>query len=135
MNWKLIVLLAGCGVVMGIASVLGFTSGIEGFLWLAIGIISVLVIVKKATARFFLHGFFVGLIGGAVAQLIQFLFFSRYMASNPDLAKSFTGIPGGMDAWYFVLMLASIIGLVSGFILGLLCWVAAKLVARSQVAA
>ena len=40
MNWKLIGLLAGFGVLMGVASVLGFTEGIEAPLWLAIGFLA-----------------------------------------------------------------------------------------------
>jgi hypothetical protein len=36
MNWKLVVAVAAFGVVMGLASVLGWTDGLEGWLWLAI---------------------------------------------------------------------------------------------------
>ena len=119
---------------MGIASVLGFTAGIEGLLWLAIGLICVLVIVWRVPIRSFSHGLLVGLIGGVAAPLIQFLFFSAYMANNPELSNRFARIPGGMDARYFVVMLAPIIGLISGLVLGLVCWVAVKLVGKRRVA-
>lgn len=135
MNWKLICPLAGFGVLMGVASVLGFTTGIEGLAWLVIGIICVGAIVWKAPGRSFQHGFIVGLIAGAVAPLIQFLFFSTYMANNPELSARFSEIPGGLGARYFVLLLAPIIGLVSGFVLGLACGLLAKLTRKSQVAA
>ena len=135
MSWKLIGLLAGFGVLMGVASVLGFTAGTEGLLWLFIGLICVGVIVWKAPRRWFQHGFFVGLIGGAGAPLIQFLFFPSYMANNPELSTRFAEIPGGMNARYFVLVLAPIIGLIGGLVLGLVCWLVAKLTSRSRVAA
>ena len=134
MNWKLIGLLAGFGVLMGVASVLGLTKGIEGLLWLVIGIICVLGIVSRAPTRSFLHGFLVGLIGGAVAPIIQFLFFAAYMANNPELSKRFAEIPGGMEAKYFFLMLTPVIGLGSGLVLGLVCWLVAKLAGRKRVA-
>jgi hypothetical protein len=132
MNWKLIAPLAGFGVLMGVASVLGFTAGIEGLLWLFIGLICVGAIVWKAPGRSFQHGFLVGLIGGAVAPLVQFLFFSTYIANNPELSARFSEIPGGLGARYFVLVLAPIIGLLSGFVLGLACWAAAKMTGRSR---
>jgi hypothetical protein len=133
MNWKLIGLLCGFGVLMGGASVLGFTKGVEGLLWLVIGVICVWLIVWRAPVRFLPHGFFVGLIGGAVAPVIQFLFFSAYLANNPELATRFAEIPGGMEPRYFVLMLTPIIGLISGLMLGLACWLVAKLAGKSRV--
>lgn len=135
MNCELIGLLGGFGVLMGVASVLGFTNGMEGLLWLVIGIICVVFIVWRAPLRPFLHGFFVSLIGGAVAPVIQSFFFSAYMANNPELSNRFAEIPGGLDARYFVVMLAPIIGLISGLVLGLASWVAAKLVGRNRTAA
>jgi hypothetical protein len=134
MNWKLIGLLCGFGVLMGGASVLGLTKGMEGLLWLVIGVICVWLIVWRAPVRFFLHGFFVGLIGGAVAPVVQFLFFATYRANNPELATRFAEIPGGMEPKYFFLMLTPIIGLASALALGLVCWLAAKLIGKKQVA-
>jgi hypothetical protein len=133
MNWKLIGLLSGFGVLMGVTSVLGFTKGMEGLLWLAIAVICVFLIVWRAPIRFFLHGIFVGLIGGAVAPVIQFLFFSTYLANNPELATKFAEIPGGMEPSYFVLMLTPIIGVISGLVLGVACWLVAKLAGKSRL--
>jgi hypothetical protein len=134
MNWKLISLLSGFGVLMGVASVLGFTKGLEGLLWLVIAAVCVCLVAWRAPGRWFLHGFCVGLIGGAVAPVIQVLFFSSYMANNPDLATRFAEIPGGMEARYFFLMLTPAIGLLSGLVLGFVCWLVAKLPGKSRSA-
>ena len=125
----------GFGVFMGVASVLGFTSGIEGFLWLGIGLICASVIVWRAPGRSFQHGFLVGLIAGTVASLLQFLFFPTYMSNNPDLATRFFQVPGGLSARSFVLILAPIIGLVSGIVLGTVCWAVARLFGKGRAAA
>ena len=134
MNWKLIGLLSGFGVLMGVASVLGFTKGLEGLLWPVIGGICVLLVVWRAPGRLFLHGFCVGLIGGAVAPVIQVLLFSTYMANNPELATRFAEFPVGMEARYFFLMLSPVIGLVSGLLLGFVCWLVARFAGKGRVA-
>ena len=135
MNWKLISLLAGFGVLMGVASVLGLTAGIEGALWAVIGLICVVVIAWRAPGHSFQHGFLVGLLAGTVASLLQFLFFPTYMSNNPDLATRFAQVPGGLNARSFVLILAPVIGLVSGIVLGAVCWLVAMVIAKRRAAA
>lgn len=135
MNWKLVLLLAAFGVVMGLASVLGWTAGIELWLWLAIAVICIIVLFRLAPAKLWLHGFFVGLIGGGVAPVIQFLLFATYVANNPELQQEFAQVPGGLEPRYFVLLLAPVAGLVSGGVLAAGVWVAAKVVTKSIPAA
>jgi hypothetical protein len=69
MNWTLVALLSGCGVAMGVASVLGFTTGIEEWLWLAVGVISVAVLLRRRPLTLPLHAFLVGLVGGGLAPV------------------------------------------------------------------
>lgn len=128
MNWKLVLLLAAFGVVVGLALVLGWTAGIELWLWLAIAVICIIVLFRLAPAKLWLHGFFVRLIGGGVAPVIQFLLFARYVANNPVLQQEFAQVPGGLEPRYFVLLLAPVAGLVSGGVLAACVWVAAKIV-------
>lgn len=132
MNWKLVVSLSGLGVLMGGASVLGLTRGFEGVLWLVLAALATVVMVRRAQTRPLLHGFFVGFIGGGLAPVVQFLFFSTYLANNPEVAKQFSRVPSGLGAHYFVLILAPIIGLVSGVVLGLMCWLGAWLAVRRK---
>ncbi len=135
LNWRIILLLSGFGLAMGIASVFGITTGIEGLLWLIIGIFSAVVIAMKVQSKHFLHGLLVGIIGGLVASFVQVIFFPTYLTNNPESAKEMTQIPGGPNPRFFVLMLAPIISVASGLILGALSWVAAKIVRRNSAIA
>ncbi|MGH7454603.1 MAG: hypothetical protein ACRENG_24830, partial [bacterium] len=85
----------------------------------------------KMPSRHFLHGLLIGIIGGHVASFVQVIFFPAYLANNPESAKQMAQIPGGMDPRFFVLMLAPIIGVASGLILGALSWAATKIVRRN----
>jgi len=131
MKWKLIIPLSGFGLAMGIAAVLGFTKGIEGVLWLIIGIFCTVWIAKKVPANHFLHGFVVGLIGGALAPLVEGIFFSRYVSHYPEFNDPGYQIPGGLEPRTFVFALAPISGLISGVVLGLLSWAADKLLNKT----
>ncbi len=130
MKWRLVLSLAGFGVAMGVASVLGMTRGIEAWLWLAIALICGTLLAVRVESKPWFHGFCVGLIGGGVAPLIQFLFFSTYLANNPEIRRDMAQIPDGLDPRYFVLLLAPVAGLLSGVVLGTGTWAAARLVTR-----
>lgn len=135
MNWKIVFLLSGFGLAMGAASVLGLTTGIELWLWLAIGVICVAVLLRRVHGKPGLHGFFVGLIGGGIAPVVQSLMFPTYMANNPELQANFAQVPGGLEPRYFVLLLAPVAGVVSGAVLGTASWLMGRLVARRNRAA
>ena len=128
MNWKLIVSLSGFGLAMGIASVLGFTRGVEGVLWLIIGLVCAVWIARTTLAKQFLHGFMVGLIGGAIAPLIQVIFFSAYLSNNPETTEQFAQVPVGLSVRSFILVMTPIIGILSGVVLGLLAWAVSKII-------
>jgi hypothetical protein len=135
MNWNIVLLLSGFGLTMGAASVLGLTTGIELWLWLAIGVICVAILVRRVHRKAGLHGFFVGLIGGSIAPVVQFLMFPAYLANNPQLEGDFAQLPGGLEPRYFVLLLAPLAGLGSGAVLGAASWLVGRLVARRNGAA
>ena len=128
MNWKLIFSLTLFGVAMGIAPILGFVPpAFEWLFWLVIALFCAWWIAKKAAAKLFLHGFMVGLIDGLVAPIITAIFFSPYMANNPSYAEQAKQIPGGLDPRTFSLILAPVIGVVYGMVLGFFAWLAGKI--------
>lgn len=51
MNWPLVLALAATGLVMGTASVLGWTAGIEGWPWVVIALVGIRAIAWKAPGR------------------------------------------------------------------------------------
>lgn len=132
MNWKLVFTLALFGVAMGIAAVLGFyPPSLEWLLWLIISLLCAWIIVKKAAVKPFLHGFMVGLLDGLAAPIITAIFFSTYVANNPSYADQAKQLPAGLDMRTFGLILAPVIGVVYGLVLGLFAWLAGKIFKKS----
>jgi uncharacterized membrane protein YeaQ/YmgE (transglycosylase-associated protein family) len=111
--------------------VFGYTKRLEPVLWLLIAGVCAFVIAKQCRRRQFLHGFFVGLIGGTVASLIQALLFQTYSTNNPRFIEDFGKVSAGISARTFILALTPIIGVIGAILLGLLCWGAGK-VFRAQ---
>lgn len=109
---------------MGIASVFGLTRGIEAVLWLVIAVVCAVVVVRRAAAKPFLHGFLIGLIGGSLAPLVQALLFSTYAASNPEVAEASLRqpLPDGMTLRMLFLIMTPLVALMSGVALGGLTW-------------
>lgn len=134
MNWKIVVALSGFGVAMGMASIFGLIGGNEALFWLIIGIFSAVWIALRVQHKYFIHGLIVGILWGLVASIIQVAFFQTYLTNNPESAKQMEQVPGSLNPRFFILMLAPIIGLVTGVILGALSWIAAKVMRRNSPA-
>lgn len=130
MKWKLIVSLSGFGIVMGVLSVLGLISEVEEWLWLAIAVFCAGWMGTQLAERRFWHGFLVGLIGGGVGPAIQALFFSTYLANNPDFTKAAAQLPPGIPLILIPLIAIPVGGLFSGVVLGLLTMLAGKILYR-----
>lgn len=130
MNWKWIVRLSSLGVLMGIASVQGFTRGIETWLWLASGVLCAIWLVRVVNTKHFLNGFMVGLIGGGIAPVIQIALFSAYLSNNPGVAEEFNQMQTGFEPRTLVVLLTPVIAVMSGAALGLLTWIAGRIFGR-----
>jgi uncharacterized membrane protein YeaQ/YmgE (transglycosylase-associated protein family) len=128
MNWRLIFTLSVVGVLMGVATVLGITKGMEGLLWLIIAIFCAFWIARNVKEKHFQHGLLVGVIAGSIAPLIQVLLFSTYAANNPEIVRD---APPGWSARTLFLIMTPFIGVVSGLVLGLLTWAAGKVFRKS----
>lgn len=117
MNWKLIISLSLFGAAMGLASLFGYTQGIELFLWIIIAGICGMVLAKKVQGKLFLYGLFVGILDGVLNGIVQTLFFSTYIANN---AESMTRFQDGTFSLspLFTLMTGPVVGLVYGGFLG-----------------
>jgi hypothetical protein len=126
MNWKLILVLASLGGMMGVASVLGLTTGLEMYLWIVIAATVAVIVARKVKRRQFLHGFWIGIIGGALSPLVQVVLWSAYIRNNPELAIEFEQVPDGFDPRVFLLAAAPLISALSGIVQGALAWTAGK---------
>ena len=131
MNWRLIISLSVFGVAMGVASVLGFTKGLEPVLWLVIAFFCAVVIARTVRAKHLAHGFLTGVITGGLAPLIQALWFPTYIANNPKVSDQFKQLPPNFSARTLFFVLVPILAIVSGVVLGLLSWVGSKVIKRA----
>jgi hypothetical protein len=130
MNWRLIISLSLLGIVFGVASVFGFTSGLEWFTWLCIGVYSAWKFARRSRDELFLHGFYLGILAGCFSSIIQALFISSYLANNPRMVEALDALPHGLHPAAVVLIMGPIIGTVSGVVFGVLALIVGKLLRR-----
>jgi hypothetical protein len=130
MNWRLTLSLSLLGIVLGIASVLGFTNGREWLAWLCIGIYSAWKFATRSREELFLHGFYLGILTGCFSSVIQALFISSFLSNNPRMVEAFDALPHGLHPAAVVLIMGPIIGTVSGVVFGVLAVIVGKMVRR-----
>lgn len=132
MNAKLVLVLSTLGLLIGVLSLLGLTSGsvlalpLEFWLWMVSAAVTALALARQAGARFFRHGFATGLLAGLWPAILMALFFDAYMANNPVYAEEFSAAPAGLSAKAFFLISAPLRALVWGVVIGALTWLASK---------
>jgi hypothetical protein len=130
MNWRLILSLSLLGIVFGIASVFGFTSGREWLAWLCIGVYAGWKFSRRSRDELFLHGFYLGILTGCFSSVIQALFVSTYLANNPRMVEALNALPQGLHPAAVVLIMGPIIGTVSGVVFGVLAVIIGRFVRR-----
>jgi len=130
MNWRLILFLSLLGIVLGIASVFGFTSGREWLAWLIIGVYSAWKFASRSREELFLHGFYLGIFIGCFSSVIQALFVTTYLANNPQMVEAVDALPHGLHPAAVVLIMGPIIGTVTGVVFGVIAVIGGKLARR-----
>lgn len=119
MNWKLIFSLSLFGTLMGGASVLGLTRGIEWLLWFIIALICAFLLLRSLHARHFRSALLIGLFASTLNGLFQSILLNTYLSNNPQVAGGFEQLPGALNARVFVLISSVVIGAIYGAIIGL----------------
>lgn len=130
MNWKLIFALSLFGLAMAIATVFVIPSNIEPIFWLVIFVICAYLIARFAPARHFLHGLMVGIVNSVWVTAAHILLFDAYIASHAREAAAMHNSPLPPKA--MMAIVGPIVGIVSGIVLGLFAFIAAKFVRRSS---
>lgn len=110
--------LSSSGVLMGIAATLGWTRGIEGLLWLGLGLLSALWLARRQPEQLFAHAFRIGLIASVLAAGVEVLFFPWYVQHYPEFIDPANQPP--IDPRLFLLFVSPLIGAASGAVLGFL---------------
>lgn len=128
MDWKLIFGLSLFGLAMAIGTVFVIPSNVEPIFWLAIFLVCAFLIARKRPDRHFLHGLLVGIVNSIWITTAHIIFFSQYIANHPKEAAMMGSMPLPDSPRLMMACVGPIVGIISGAIIGLLAYVAAKLV-------
>ena len=132
MDWKLIVLLSGFGLMMAFATVFVIPSNIEPAYWLVIFLVCAYLIARRAPGRHFLHGLCVSLVNSVWITAAHVILFSQYMASHPQEAAMMKSMPVPESPRLMMVLFGPIFGSIFGLILGLFAFLAGKFVKPVQ---
>ena len=131
MNVRLVLTLSLQGLLIGIGSITGIIrSGVESIVWIAVFVISAIAIIRRAPDRPFRHGFVAVFLAAVLSQLVQVVFFDRYLSYNPQSAASLKALPAGIPPRVFVLLLTPLVAAFFGVLAGGLAWAGARVFAR-----
>ena len=131
MNIKLILGLSMFGLFMAIATVFFIPSSIEPFCWLAIFVICAYLVAKNAPGKYFLHGFVTSLVNCVWITSAHILLFTQYAANHAQEMQMSNNM--GFLAGHprkMMLVMGPLIGIASGLVLGLFCFIAGKIMKK-----
>lgn len=134
MNWKLIFLLSLFGLAMGLATVFWIPQQIEPLFWLAIFLICAWIIACSTTPPV-LTGVFLGIANSIWITACHLLLFNAYVANHSQEAAMMRSMPAGISPTVLMSVTGPIVGLISGLIIGIFAFVAAKFVKKPAPAA
>lgn len=131
MNWKLIFGLSFFELFMAIGTVYFIPSNIEPFCWLPIFLICAYFVAKMASGKFFLHGFCISLVNCIWITGAHILLFTTYIAKHAQELEMSNKMPilNGHPRQQMLIM-GPIVGIISGLVLGLFCFIASKMVKK-----
>ncbi len=131
MNWKLIFGLSLFGLFMAIATVYFIPFKIEPIFWLVIFLICAYLVAKNAPGKYFLHGLFISLVNCVWITAAHIILFTTYAATHVqemEQSKNFPVFAGHPRK--VMLIMGPMIGIASGIVLGLFCFIASKIVKK-----
>ena len=139
MNWNLILRLSLFGLAMGIATVFWIPTHVEPFFWLAIFVLCAILIARRCSKRYFLHGFLVSLCNSVWITAVHAAFFDRYVAFHPEVLQMSASLPLSEHPRVAMVLFGPVVGAVFGLVLGLLsvicrvvAFIASKLVKKAK---
>lgn len=134
-NWRLVFALSMFGLAMALATIAVIPSQTEPIFWLVIFLVCAVVIGKQARGRSFLHGLLVGIVNSIWVTTAHIAFFRQYLAYHAREAAMMSSMPVPDHPRLMMLLVGPVVGVISGAIIGLLSFAAARMLNRSEARA
>jgi hypothetical protein len=134
MNWKLILRLSLFGLVMAFATISWIPQQVEYFCWPVIFIICAVIIARRCTGKYFLHGFVLSLVNCIWITGAHTIFHDNYLANHPDMAQMSANWPLAHHPRIQMLVSGAFFGIGFGLVLGLFAFIASRIVKRPVAA-
>ncbi|MDD5088796.1 MAG: hypothetical protein PHI18_08365 [bacterium] len=134
MNWTLILLVSLISILIGLVSLFGLMDVNPWIVGAFTCVISALILGRFSRRKYFMHGFWAGVIGSLVSTMLMYLFWDTYLASNPAIADKLAQMPQGMDARTMTLISSIFGAAISGVVMGLLAWLAGRIFGEPEAA-
>jgi hypothetical protein len=135
MNWKTIFLLSLFGLAMGIGTVFFIPSTIEPLCWLVIFVVSAFAIGRSAPRLHFVHGLLTGMFNSVWITASHIVFAAHYLAHHTKEAAMIQTMPRPDSPRLMMAVVGPIAGIFSGVIIGILAFIAGKLLKSRPIAA
>jgi hypothetical protein len=130
MNWKVIFTLSLFGLGMAAATISLIPSNVEFWFWLGTFLVSAVIIARRCPGAYFSHGFLVAIVNCVWVTGAHVLFADTYLANHKAEAMMMHNSPTGISVRAMMLVTGPVIGIISGLVLGLFSFVAAKVLKR-----
>ncbi|MES2109441.1 MAG: hypothetical protein V4577_11865 [Bacteroidota bacterium] len=132
MNWKLIFQLSIFGLIMAFGSVSLIPQKVEPVFWVVIFVFCSAVIAKACNGKYFLYGFYTGLLNCVWITSIHFLFYQKYIQNHNQLDSMMTWLPPsfGTHPRVAVALVGLIPGVISAAVFGLFAFIGSKIVRK-----
>ncbi len=131
MNWKLIFQLSVFGLIMAFGTISLIPEMIEPVFWGAIFIFCAYIIAKRVSGKYFWHGLFLGLANCVWITAAHFAFYNTYIAHHPEILKMSQQHPiFPVHPRIDMLIIAPIIGIASGIVIGVFAYIASLLMKK-----
>jgi hypothetical protein len=131
MNWKLIFQLSVFGLIMAFATISLIPEKVEPVFWVTIFVFCAYIIAKRATKKYFWHGYFLGLFNCIWITAAHFVFYSTYITYHTSVLKMSQQYPiFPTHPRIDMLIIAPFIGIISGIIIGLFAFIASLIMKK-----
>jgi len=129
MNWKLIFQLSIFGLIMAFGTVSLIPQKVEPVFWVLIFVFCSAVIARACNSKYFLYGFYTGLLNCIWITVVHFLFYKKYIESHNQLDSMMSWLPPSFSTHPRVAtaLVGLIPGLVSAVVFGLFAFIGSKI--------